>query len=156
MTGQSLAANLYIRARGYYAAGSGSVVESIRTVGAGTDPRMSLDGPANNATIKQPFNTGGWAVDLGATSGVGVDAVHVWAFPVVNGVIGAGQFVNAALLGGARPDVAAVFGSQFANAGFNFLMTGLSPGQYYVGVYVHSSVTGTFNQQQFALVTIVQ
>src|SRR5262249_19394147 len=39
---------------------------------------MSLDGPANNATISQPFNTGGWAVDLGASSGTGVDAIHVW------------------------------------------------------------------------------
>ena len=48
----------------------------------------------------------------------GVDAVHVWAFPVVNGVVGAGQFVAAATLGGSRPDVAAAFGAQFANAGF--------------------------------------
>src|SRR5262249_17414531 len=119
-------------------------------------PRMSLDGPANNSTISQPFITGGWAVDLGAKTGTGVDAVHVWAFPGANGGIGAGQFVDAALLGGVRPDVGAVFGAQFANSGFNFLMKGLAPGQYYVGVYVHSSVTGTFNQQQFALVTIAK
>ena len=50
----------------------------------------------------------------------------------------------------------AVFGSQFANAGFNFLMTSLAPGRYYIGVYCRSRVTGTFNQQQFALVTIVR
>jgi len=121
-----------------------------------SDPRMSLDGPANGASITQPFITGGWAVDLRASSGAGVDAIHVWAFPVVNGVIGAGQFVDAALLGGSRPDVGAVFGSQFNNAGFNFLMTGLAPGQYYVGVYARSTVSGTFNQQQFALVTVVK
>jgi subtilisin family serine protease len=129
---------------------------TILPSGPTSNPAMSLDGPANNSTIQQPFITGGWAVDLGAPSGTGVDAIHVWAFPVVNGVTGAGQFVAAAQLGGTRPDVAAVFGNQFAKAGFNFLMTGLSPGQYYVGVYVHSSVTGTFNQQQFALVTILK
>jgi len=39
--------------------------------------------------------------------------------------------------------VGAAFGSQFNNAGFNFLMTGLAPGQYYVGVYAQSSVTGS-------------
>src|SRR5438270_857873 len=81
------------------------------------------------------------------------DRLHVWAFPVVNGVVGAGQFVAAALLGGTRPDIGAAFGSQFANSGFNFLMTGLSPGQYYVGVYARSNVSFQFFRQ-IALVTI--
>ena len=36
----------------------------------------------------------------------------------------------------------------------SYEIRGLAPGQYYVGVYCHSSVTGTFNQQQFSLVTI--
>src|SRR4051794_27547480 len=77
-------------------------------------PAMSLDGPANNSTVVQPFITGGWAVDLASTTGAGVDAIHVWAFPVSNtGVIGAGVFVDAALLHGNRPDVGAVFGHQF-------------------------------------------
>jgi hypothetical protein len=118
-------------------------------------PLMSLDGPRNGTLVLQPFNTGGWAVDLGAAAGTGVDAIHVWAFPVANGVIGSGQFVDAALLGGARGDVGAAFGPQFANAGFNFLMKNLAPGQYYVGVYVRSNVSGAFNQQQFSLITIV-
>src|SRR5205823_4723462 len=105
--------------------------------------------------IQQSFVTGGWAVDLGAASGAGVDAVHVWAFPVVNNVIGAGQFINAASFN-ARQDVANFYGQQFLMSGFSFLFdkSKLAPGQYYVGVYVHSTVTGTFNQQQFALVTI--
>jgi hypothetical protein len=135
---------------------NGASTTDVTIAGPVSNPLMSLDGPRDGASISQPFITGGWAVDLGASSGTGIDAVHVWAFPVVNGVVGAGQFVDAALLGGVRPDVGAVFGPQFAAAGFNFLMTGLAPGQYYVGVYVHSSVTGTFNQQQFALVTIVK
>ena len=63
--------------------------------------------------------------------------------------------VEDAGLGGARADVGDVFGGQFTNAGFNFLMTGLRPGQYYVGVYAHSTVSGTFNQQRFVLVTII-
>jgi hypothetical protein len=31
----------------------------------------------------------------------------------------------------------------------------LCPGQYYVGACCHSTVTGTFNQQRFVLVTIL-
>src|SRR5204863_4476798 len=50
---------------------------TIRT----TDPYMSVDGPAPNATVQQPFLTGGWAVDLASTSGAGVNDVHAWAFP---------------------------------------------------------------------------
>src|SRR5947207_1847349 len=117
------------------------------TLAQTSTPRMSLDGPANNSTVTQPFITGGWAVDLASTNGAGVDAIHVWAFPVSNtGVIGAGVFVDAAILHGNRPDVGAVFGAQFNDAGFNFAMAGLAPGRYYIGVYVRSTVTGTFNQ----------
>ena len=124
-----------------------------------SDPYMSIDGPTEGQIVKQPFVTGGWAVDLGAASGVGVDAIHVWAFPIVNGVVGAGRFVDQATLGGGRFDVGAVFGTQFTNAGFNFLMDGLTPGEYIVGVYVHSTVTGAFNanhsgQTKFVRITI--
>lgn len=126
-----------------------------------SSPSMSLDGPVEGQQVRQPFVTGGWAIDTGAASGVGVDAIHVWAFPIANGVIGAGRFVDQATLGGGRPDVAAVFGSQFVSAGFNFLMSGLTPGEYILGVYVHSSVSGAFDannpgQTKFVRITVLQ
>ena len=126
-----------------------------------SNPQMSLDGPTAGQQVSQPFVTGGWAIDLGATSGTGVDAIHVWAFPVVNSVVGEGRFVDQATLNGGRPDVAAAYGSQFQNSGFNFLMTGLTPGEYIIGVYVHSGVSGQFNadnpgQTKFVRITVVQ
>ena len=114
-------------------------------------PQMALDGPTNNSIVVQPFITGGWATDLAASVGSGVDAVHVWAFPT-DGT--PARFVDAATLGGTRLDVGAVFGNQFNSAGFNFLMTSLAPGTYDLGVYAHSTVTGTFNQQRFVRVTV--
>ena len=141
-------------------AGSATSNAARLLVNSASDPRMSLDGPNEGQVIvSQPFVTGGWAIDLGAASGSGVDAIHVWAFPVANGVVGAGRFVDQATLGGGRSDVGAVFGSQFTNCGFNFLMNGLTPGQYIVGVYVHSSVTGAFDagvagQTRFVNITI--
>ena len=52
----------------------------------------------------------GWAADLQAAAGTGVDAVHVWACRRGGG---APIFVGAAEYGGARPDVAAVHGARF-------------------------------------------
>lgn len=48
-----------------------------------------------------------------------------------------------------------MFGSQFAAAGYNFVMNGLSPGVYDIAVYAHSAVTGTFNQVTFVRVTVL-
>ena len=136
--------------------GSFNQVKFVRITINGSTPLMSLDGPQPNAIIAQPFLTGGWAVDLASPSGSGVDAVHVWAFPIVNGVVNPAQarFVAQGTSGGARPDVGAVFGSRFTNSGYSFVMTGLPPGQYVLGVYARSTVSGTFNQSKFVTITI--
>jgi hypothetical protein len=82
----------------------------------------------------------GWALDPQATTGSGVDAVHVWA--VRRDVAGASpQFLGAATLGLARPDVAQAFGAQFAATGFSLSTTELSPGDYEVSVYVRRERT---------------
>src|SRR5262249_45644702 len=41
---------------------------------------MSIDVPSSG-TVLQPFAMGGWAVDLAASDGPGVSAIHVWAWP---------------------------------------------------------------------------
>jgi hypothetical protein len=118
----------------------------------GSDPRMSLDVPADGSTVRQPFVLGGWAIDLGAANGTGVDAIHVWAQPS-----GGGDpiFVGVASYSGARGDVGGIFGAQFTNSGFGLLVNSLSPGTYTVTAYAHSSVTGAFNQARSATVTVI-
>mgnify|MGYP003346470321 CR=1 FL=1 len=116
-------------------------------------PLMSIDAPLSGSTVQQPFVASGWAVDLAATNGVGVDAVHIWATPVGGGTP---VFVGAATRGGVRDDVGAAFGTQFTNSGYTSAVSGLTPGAYDIGVYAHDALTGTFNQQQLARVTIAR
>lgn len=120
------------------------------TVRAPGTPLMALDTPTNQASTGQPFAIAGWAIDLDATTGPGVDLVHVWAIDAT----GAGTFVGAAPTGGARPDVGAAFGSQFATAGYNLVAGGLAPGTYQLIVYAHSTVTNSFSQARVVTVTV--
>jgi hypothetical protein len=126
------------------------------TVNAGTsNPQMYNDTPAYGATRSRPFTLTGWAVDTGAPSGTGVDAIHVWAFPVS----GAPQFfVGVATYGLSRPDIGAYFGSsQFNNSGYSFTVTSSnlpSPGTYDFQVFAHSTVTGTFPIARVVRVTV--
>jgi uncharacterized repeat protein (TIGR03803 family) len=115
-------------------------------------PIMFIDDPAPGLSLQQPFRLRGWAADLNAASGPGVDTLHVWAF---NTSTGTPTFVGVASYGGARTDVGAVFGSAFTNSGYDLDVSNLTPGQTYdIGVYAHSTVTGTFNQVKFVRVTI--
>lgn len=116
-----------------------------------SDPAMALDTPARQASLSQPFLLAGWAIDRGAVGGTGVDARHVWAFPVGGG---APIFVGAASYGGARPDVGGALGSRFTNSGYGLFAAGLSPETYDVAVYAHSTLTGTFNNWQVVRVTV--
>jgi hypothetical protein len=121
-------------------------------VNARTSLRVNVDGPAYQMVIDNPaagedgpspFLVRGWALDLNATSGSGVDAVHAWAWPA--GSAGA-IFCGTATLGLARPDVAAVFGTQFAGAGFD-ASCDLPDGDYTIVAYKHSAVTHAFDEQ---------
>src|SRR5205814_839504 len=88
---------------------------NVRTVDVTVaGPLMALDAPASGATRSGPFIVAGWALDLSAASGPGVDAIHIWAFPVGGG---SPIFAGAGGVGTPRPDLTAVFGGQFANAG---------------------------------------
>jgi hypothetical protein len=113
---------------------------------------LELNGPTNGATLNPPFTVIGWALNTTAPSGTGVDTVHVYAFP---GGGGAGIFVGVATYGLSRPDVAAVFGSQFTNSGFSLTAGGsLAPGPYMLAVYGHNAMTGTFDVVRTVNITI--
>ncbi len=113
------------------------------------DPRMALDVPTPGA-VSGRFAVAGWALDRAASSGVGVDQVHVWAFNSSNG---AATFVGAANLGVSRPDIGAWLGAQFTNSGYG--MTGqLPPGTYNINAYARSTVTGLFMAGQARRITV--
>jgi hypothetical protein len=124
----------------------GSYSTGAVAVNGGTSPGnvlMSIDSPANNATVPGPFAVAGWAIDRGAATGSGIDAVHVYAYPNP----GSGQaaiFLGAATYGSARSDVGGAYGSQFTNSGYGLSSAGLAAGNYQIVAYAHSTVTGTF------------
>jgi hypothetical protein len=118
-------------------------------IGAGS--MIAVDTPSNNAVVSSGFVVSGWAFDLNAPSGTGIDAVHVWAFPISGA---APKFLGAAGLGGVRADVAAVFGSRTTTSGYAVTTVPLPPGLYSVVVYSHSTATRTFNNAATRLVTV--
>jgi hypothetical protein len=140
----------------YNTAGERSPLSDPVTVPAPppSTPINWIDGPAQEATLKQPFRMSGWAVDTASTVGTGVDMMHVYAFPNP----GSNQppvFLGFASYGLSRPDVAAAFGSsRFTNSGFDVTVNGLVPGRYMIVAFVHSTVSAAFNSAATLLVNI--
>lgn len=115
-------------------------------------PRMSVDLPAQNQSVSQSLVIAGWALDVGAVTGTGVDAVHVWAYPVAGG---APVFAGVATLGHSRPDIAAAFGAaRFAAGGFRLEAT-LPRGEYNLVVFAHSVNTNTFNNASLVRIRVL-
>ena len=105
-------------------------------------PVMWTDLPAQNGVVGTTFQVSGWAIDLGPSSGPGVDTIHVWAYPTSGAPP---VFVGVAPYGTSRPDLAAAFGNaRFTNSGFN-LLGSLPVGDYTLVAFAHSSVANAFN-----------
>jgi hypothetical protein len=107
--------------------------------------------------VSEPFLVGGWAIDLDETIGTGVDTVHVWAYPSRSTCDGAtcdAIFLGATALGGERPDVAAIFGSQFGKSGYGLTVDSLPPGTYDLAVFAWSTVTRGFVPAKTVRVTV--
>ena len=120
------------------------------TITAG--PQLAVDTPANNASVPASFAVNGWAIDLTAPSGTGVNAVHVWAYPVLGG---SPLFVGAAQLGITRADVANAFGARALSSGFTVPATlPLPKGSWVLHIFARSTATGTFNNVATRLVTV--
>jgi N-acetylneuraminic acid mutarotase len=115
---------------------------------------LELNGPTNGSVLRAPITVIGWALNTTVPEafGTGVNAVHVWAFPAGGG---AAIFLGEATYGLSRPDVAAVFGSQFTNSGFSLTGGGLlAPGPYVLAVYGRNAITGLFDVVRTVNVTI--
>jgi hypothetical protein len=111
---------------------------------------VAIDVPGNSSTVDSSFVIGGWAIDPAATTGTGINTIHIWAFPADGSApvfLGVPGFGN-------RPDIVAAFGAQFAGAGYGLAVTTLPPGAYYLVVYGHSSVSGQFDAAGVVLVTV--
>jgi hypothetical protein len=76
--------------------------------------------------------------------------VHVWAYPLAGGPP---IFLGVADRG-ARPDVAALYGAQFADSGYGLIVDQLTPGNYDLAVFAASAVTGDFVPAKVVRVTV--
>jgi len=122
-------------------------------VGPVSAPRLNVDRPTNGSVVLgTQIDIAGWAFDGGAASGSGIDAVHVWAWPITGAPP---VWLGTAAMGHTRSDVAAAFGqSRYTSSGFGLLGTITTPGVYDIAVYGHSAVTGTFNVSQVVRVNV--
>ena len=106
----------------------------------------------------QAILVAGWAADLDSQVDSGVDTVHVWAYPVTGRSTGSGPappiFIGAAAYGGARPDVAEIYGARFTNSGYWIRVQGLEPGTYDVAVFAYTTVKGGFVPARVVRVTV--
>jgi hypothetical protein len=124
----------------------------VSTFTPASNPFISVDAPAPGAVVTSAIEVAGWALDLGAPSGPGINAMHFYIFP--SSGTGPGVYVGAGTYGGARADVGALFGSQFTNSGFHFTITGMGPGSYVLGAFGRSTVTNTFSAVSMVPITV--
>ena len=139
----------YFAVQAYNSSGEWSDASAEVSAHLGPAPAMSVDTPANGATVRGDFVLAGWAIDRGAPAGTGVDALHVWAFPVAGG---APQWIGTPAYGGARGDVGAAYGAQFTPSAFSGVVR-LTPGTWDLVVYARSTVTGTFSDARVVRVS---
>lgn len=78
------------------------------TQAACADPLVVFDSPHDNSVVRQPVHLQGWAIDRCSLGGTGLLAAP-------SATLG----TSALNYGAPRPDVAAIFGQQFLNSGFN-------------------------------------
>ena len=111
---------------------------------------MGLDQPAAG-TRPQPFTLSGFALDYAASTGTGVSAVHVWAYPTSGA---APVWVGVPTYGLSRPDVAGLYGTQFGPTGYSMVINSLPPGTYDIVAWAHSTVSNSFDNWKLVRVTI--
>jgi hypothetical protein len=145
----------YFAVTAYSAEGTSDYSDEIPAVVSNPIPHtlLTIDGPSAGSVVQPDLFLSGWTLDLGAPSGSGVDAVHVYAYPNPGSGTPA-VFLGAGAYGTPRPDVAAAFGAQFVNSGFSLPVVGLAPGRYDLVVFARSTVTGGFTTHRVVPITL--
>jgi hypothetical protein len=114
-----------------------------------------VDAPTAGARVGPAFFVGGWAADLDSAVDTGVSTVHVWAYPIdASGQGTSPIFIGSAIYGGARPDVAAVYGDRFANTGYGIIVNTLPPGTYDIAVFAYSTIVNNFTPAKVVRVVV--
>ena len=106
-----------------------------------TRPQVVIDTPTELEELPGTFTVAGWAVDPRADPGNGVDAIHVWAYPVGGGMP---VFLGATTLTGNRPDVASIYGVRGLKSGYGITAASLPSGTYDLAVFAWSSQVNGF------------
>lgn len=114
-------------------------------------PQVAIDAPSPSQDVTTTFTVAGWAADLDSDVGTGVDAIHIWAYPVDGS---APVFLGAATLAGNRPDVAAIHGERFARSGYGLTVRDFARGTYDIAVFAWSTVRGGFVPAKTVRVTV--
>jgi hypothetical protein len=110
---------------------------------------LAVENPIDGAIVPRNLPVSGWAFDVGATTGPGVDLIRVFA-----GSTCAGTVLGDALMGAIRPDVQAVHGLGPTFLGTGFVGTVRMPrGPSQMTICARSTVTGTFGAQKTLTVT---
>jgi hypothetical protein len=112
--------------------------------------RMAIDAPQPDAVVRSAFTVAGWAFEDG-TAGVGIAGIDVTAIPAGGG---AAIPLGAATMGDPRSDVGAIYGLQYANAGFHLAVSGLAPGVYDLRVTAKGAVSGAANLSRTVRITV--
>jgi glucose/arabinose dehydrogenase len=106
-------------------------------------PLVSIDSVTLTGSV---LDVSGWAIDGRSTTGGGIDAVHLYAYPNL------GSGASPIFLGAqgsplnSRPDVAARYGARFEASGFHIQSDKwIPPGPTLVVAYAHSAITGQFD-----------
>jgi hypothetical protein len=132
-------------------AGLTFATSSAVTVTVRRQPLVAIDAPAAGAVVQQPFELRGWAADMTAPTGMGVDAVHVWAYPIAGGLP---ILAGAAAYGQDRGDLQAFFGFGPITAGYRLSVSGLPVGTYTLVAFAHSPQTNAFDASASVVVTV--
>lgn len=144
-------------------AGLATTADDVRIVlhpkGSGrVGPQVVIDTPSSPGAFgaTDDILVAGWALDLDAAEGTGVSTLHVWAYPraACDGAACDPIFLGVTTMGGRRPDVAAVFGDQFRDAGYGLYVRGLAPGDYQLAVFAWSTVVGGWVPARTVPVTV--
>lgn len=107
------------------------------------NPQIAVDVPSAGVTLRGELTLSGWALDLDAQRGSGVDAVHVYVDGEAGGT---GRGVGVATLGTDRRDVDAAFGRQSTRPGWTLTggLEGASIGGHALFVYAHTRCGWTY------------
>ncbi len=145
--------NLILRAQVRDTAGQyGEVVRT--TIRVANTLVGALERPTTATAVGGVVTIAGWAADRAASSGTGVQAVHVY----LDGEQGQGFFLGAAEYGQPRDEIATLLGEgRFRNSGYTLTWdtAKVAPGDHTLNVYALSSVTGRW-EKYTATVTVVQ